>query len=91
MTIAKYFLGASPGSFSALFFPCAFWFVPGFLISLDMNICVHYNVNFKGMEVASLSVSTADDGAVVALADFKSVNYLRKNIYHLQQFNGKHS
>lgn len=56
-----------------------------------MNICVHYNVNFKGMEVASLSVSTADDGAVVALADFKSVNYVRKNIYHLQQFNGKHS
>lgn len=71
---------ASPWSFSALFFPCVFCFVPGFWISWDMNICVHDDVKIKGMEEASLSGSTADNGAVVALADFKSVNYLGKNI-----------
>lgn len=41
---------------------------------------MHYDVNIKGMEEALLSASTADDGFVIVLADFKSVNYLGKNI-----------
>lgn len=34
-----------------------------------MNICEHFDVNINGMEVASLSVSTADEGIVFVLAD----------------------
>lgn len=49
-------------------------------LTRDINIYVHYVVKIKGMEVASLSVSTADDGVVFVLADSKSATLSGQNI-----------
>lgn len=54
--------------FQHCFFSICFLVCSCFLI-WDMNICEHFDVNINGMEVASLSVSTADEGIVFVLAD----------------------
>lgn len=41
---------------------------------------MHYYVNIKSMEVALISVPTADDGVVFVLADSKSVTLSGQNI-----------
>lgn len=68
-----------PDFFSVWAFLYASWVFSCFLTH-DVNIYVHYDVNIKGMEVASLSVSTADDRVVFVLADSKSVTLSGQNI-----------
>lgn len=60
-------------------FLCASWFVSVFL-TYEKNIYVHYDVNIKGVKVALLSVSTADDGVVFVLTSSKSATLSGQNI-----------
>lgn len=65
--------------FFSMGFPLRF-LVCSWFLTRDMSIYVHYYVNIKSMEVALISVPTADDGVVFVLADSKSVTLSGQNI-----------